>query len=171
MNIQKNNTRIQLTLFLNSTISETIETIRQKYNPIQFELIKSHVTLCREDELENIDQVLENLQQLKNKPITITFKKVNRFSEGKGVLIPTSLNNKSFDELRAAVLKRIIENPRNHEPHITLMHPRNSNCTDSIFQELKRVELPKKIVFDTISLIEQKKGEKWKVLKEYQLKH
>jgi 2'-5' RNA ligase len=171
MNIQKNNTRIQLTLFLNSTISETIEGIRAKYNPLQFGLINSHVTLCREDELENIDQVLENLKELKSKPITITFESAMRFSEGKGVLVPASINNKSFDELRAAVLKRIIENPRNHEPHITLMHPRNSNCTDPIFEEIKMVELPKKIVFDTISLIEQKKGEKWKVLKEYQLKH
>ncbi|NMR33228.1 hypothetical protein HIO71_03290 [Chryseobacterium aquaticum] len=49
-----NKTRRQLTLFLDDHYSTEIETIRRKYNPVQYKSIKSHVTLCREDELENM---------------------------------------------------------------------------------------------------------------------
>ena len=54
------NIRRQLTLFVGEKDAITIEQIRQKFNPLQFKLIKSHVTLCREDEIENLEQVIEN---------------------------------------------------------------------------------------------------------------
>ena len=47
--------RRQLTLFVKKEDAETIEQIRQAFNPRQFELIKSHVTLCREDEIQNLE--------------------------------------------------------------------------------------------------------------------
>lgn len=169
MKIQKNNTRIQLTLFVNSNISGVFETVRKQYNPEQFALIKSHVTLCREDELDNIDGVLKNLKKLKNNPITITFEEVKRFSEGNGVFVPASSENKEFEALRVAVLKGVIENPRKQDPHITLMHPRNSICTDAIFEEIKNIPFPKQIIFDKIALIEQELGKKWHTLAEYNL--
>ena len=56
--------RKQLTLFLEEKECKIIETIRKKYNPRQYELIKSHITLCREDEIEDIKHIKRNLENL-----------------------------------------------------------------------------------------------------------
>ncbi|WP_316786059.1 2'-5' RNA ligase family protein [Pedobacter frigiditerrae] len=154
-------TRRQLTLFVEN---ETIEEIRAKFNPIQQALIAAHVTLCREDELKDLEKVVSNIQALKiDKPIEISFNKVIRFENGKGVLIPAKENNNDFHNLRNAILI----SPRKHFPHITLMHPRNSTCTDSIFEEIKSYQLPTTLFFNRINLIEQIDGGKWKVLDEF----
>lgn len=39
--------RLQLTLFVPPQQAASIEAIRQTVNPLQYALIKSHVTLCR----------------------------------------------------------------------------------------------------------------------------
>jgi hypothetical protein len=166
-----NKTRTQLTLFINEKDAQIIEEIRQKFNPKQHELIQSHVTLCREDELENIEQILHNLTHLKHNPITINFGNIIRFSDKKGVLIPAVGNLESFENLRKNILKGIIEKPRIQEPHITLMHPRNATCTDEIFAEIQKYDLPNVLNFTKISLIEQEIGGKWVVLKEFDLKN
>lgn len=160
------NIRRQLTLFLEPEDSENIETVRQQFNPRQSELIKSHVTLCREDEIENLEEVVTNLQRLTEFQITIEFGKVKRFDNGQGVILPAVYDNLEFQELRRNILGSH-ENPRKLEPHITLMHPRNSDCTDNIFDQIKKLNLPSKITFKKISLIEQKDGGKWNVLEEF----
>ncbi len=160
--------RIQLTLFIPESDSEVIEQIRSVYNPEQYALIRSHVTLCREDELEQIEQVLLNLENLSG-CFTIAFGDVIRFSEGRGVLIPALENNEAFQQLRAKVLHGIIEQPRIHNPHITLMHPRNATCTDEIFDLIQKRIFPRTITFRKISLIEQENGMKWNILKEFDL--
>ena len=101
--------RIQLTLFVPEFDAREIELIREKYNPVQFALIAAHVTLCREDELLHLDQVLANLQQLKSEKIRIFFGPPRRFSEGKGVMIPAAPDNKSFHELRAKIYSALKE--------------------------------------------------------------
>jgi 2'-5' RNA ligase len=164
------NTRRQLTLFINQKDSVAIEQIRQKFNPIQFELIKSHVTLCREDELQDIERVKYNLSRLKRTSIAIEFVKPERFDNGKGLFLPARSGNKEFQELRAEILAGFVKNPRHQEPHITLMHPRNSTCTDNIFKEVARIKLPTSLEFSTISLIEQENGGRWKVLQEFELR-
>ena len=163
------NSRKQLTLFVDPLQSKTIEQVRRKFNPIQYDLIKSHVTLCREDEIQNLDQIFANLEALKISEIAIEFGKPRRFSEGKGVFLPELYESVDFQELRKQILFRIIEKPRIQEAHITLMHPRNSNCTDAIFEQIKAQEFPNKLVFNKISLIEQKDGKRWHILKEFQL--
>lgn len=50
-----------------------LKIVRQEFNHIQFELIKSHVTLCREDEIQNLDQILTNLAFSKQTEISIEF--------------------------------------------------------------------------------------------------
>ncbi|WP_276502069.1 2'-5' RNA ligase family protein [Terrimonas pollutisoli] len=156
--------RRQLTLFVNETEAVTIETIRSQYNPIQRELIDCHVTLCREDELLDMDQVLKNLLTLKEKAITIYFGPVTRFDNGRGVLLPATNDNKEFHHLRKQVLKGLNDNPRPQQPHITLMHPRNSTCTDEIFAAISEIKLPVQLHFTTLSLIEQVDGGRWKTL-------
>lgn len=161
--------RSQLTLFVPENVSASIEAIRCLYNPVQHNLIAGHVTLCREDELLDIEKVWQNLEQLDLPAITIRFGKPERFDEGKGVLLPALEENTSFQELRKAVLKGVIEEPRIHQPHITLIHPRNSICTDEFFLEIYKRELPATIQFNNISLIEQVGGGKWKLLQTFEL--
>jgi hypothetical protein len=162
--------RIQLTLFIDEDKSEAIENIRKKFNPLQFDLIKSHVTLCREDELKPIEQVIQNLEMLSHGCISIAFGPVTKFSDNKGVLIPSTGENDAFQQLRKLILKGVITNPRRHEPHITLLHPRNSTCSDSLFQQIEKIKLPDRIAFKMISLIAQEGESKWNILEEYALK-
>lgn len=150
-----------------------IEQIRQEFNPLQFELIKAHVTLCREDEIENLEQVLSNLLLLiqTQQNIYIEFGKVARFDNGKGLFLPATNDNKQFENLRKQVLTGLIDHPRKQEAHITLMHPRNSTCTDHIFELVEKINLPAKLEFKQISLIEQENGGQWKILKNFELQN
>ncbi len=162
--------RTQLTLFVPENVSAAIEAIRCHYNPVQHNLIAAHVTLCREDELTDMAKVLHNLEQLNFPSVSIRFGKPERFDEGKGVLLPCLEEDTLFQELRKAVLKVAIEKPRNHQPHLTLMHPRNSLCTDELFFEISNLELPDYIQFNKISLIEQKHGNAWTIIRAWELK-
>lgn len=163
------NIRRQLTLFVNKKAADNIENIRKKFNPKQHQLIKSHVTLCREDEIKNITLVLDNLQKLDTPNITIQFGQVRRFDNGSGVLLPTLGDNEEFHKLRLKVLSGLEMTVRLHEPHITLMHPRNSNCTDKIFKIIQGTNLPTALAFDTISFIEQVDGGQWQILRTYKI--
>ena len=164
------NKRQQLTLFADKKDSEEIEKIRKRFNPKQSELIDCHVTLCREDEIKNIDKVLDNLSTLDQQAVTIQFDQVATFDNGKGVLIPATVDNREFYQLREKVLKGLdIASIRQQEPHITLMHPRNSTCTDEIFDTIKKANLPIHLTFKTVSLIELVDGGQWQILKIYDL--
>lgn len=161
--------RKQLTLFIKEADSKLIESVRQKFNPKQYELIKSHVTLCREDELIPLEKVIDNLSKLNLSSIAVQFGEAIRFSNGKGVLLPSVGENESFQLLRKNILSVVHKNPRIHQPHITLMHPRNSTCTDAIFKEIEKVKFPCELKFRTVSLIEQEMGKEWKVLRRFEL--
>lgn len=160
--------RVQLTLFIPESKSATIEEIRSRYNPVQHNLIAAHVTLCREDELSSLEAVLKNLEQLDFPAFTIPFSTPIRFDNGKGLLLP-ALDDSTFQELRKLVLKRIINQPRLHAPHLTLMHPRNSTCTDLLYREILAINLPDRLHFNQISLIEQVNGSAWATKKEWLL--
>ena len=163
-------TRRQLTLFLDEAATALVEKIRETFNPKQHQLIPSHITLCREDEIEDLATVQKNLAELKVKPFHLELGPPRRFYEGKGVFLPVQDDQGQFKNLRVLVLKQVITKLRDHEPHITLMHPRNSTCTDLIFESIQRYELPLAVHITTISLIEQEIGEKWRVLKQYNLR-
>jgi len=163
------NIRRQLTLFVEPTDAEIIEQVRHTFNPAQFELIKAHVTLCREDEIQLLDQVIANILLLAQPEIIIEFKKVERFDHGKGLFLPAKTGNSAFDELRRQVLAGLTDKPIVQIPHITLMHPRNSTCTDDIFRQVEKMILPAKLKFKTISLIEQQDGRQWKIVSSFDL--
>ena len=160
--------RHQLTLFVDKNEAGGIENIRKKFNPEQYRLIDSHVTLCRENEIENISIVLDNLQHIDSTKIAIQFGEPLRFNNGKGVLLP-ALVNEQFQTLRSKILAGLELTVTLHEPHITLMHPRNSECTDEIFKTIQESQLPKFLTFDKISLIEQVNCGQWQILGTYEL--
>jgi len=160
-------TRQQLTLFI-TLQTEVIEQVRSQFNPIQHSLIPAHVTLCREDEIEQLDQVLANIKDIKlSSPIQMTFGVVEQFENGKGVYMPAKAGNDSFQQLRKLILKGINDSPRALLPHITLVHPRNSTCTSEIFEQIKSYPLPTVLSFYKISLITQINGGKWKITREF----
>ncbi|NJW53650.1 2'-5' RNA ligase family protein [Salinimicrobium oceani] len=161
-------TRKQLTLFIDDA-SGNIERIRATYNPVQFSIIPAHVTLCREDELEFIDDILARIRTISlEKPLHVAFQGVERSADGKGVFMPSSGENEEFRELRQNVLGET-NLKKEQVPHITLMHPRNSTCDDEIFEQIKQYELPVTLEFEKISLIEQSDDGKWKLLQEFHL--
>jgi 2'-5' RNA ligase len=161
--------RRQLTLFVDKKYSQEIENIRRQFNPKQQQLIDSHVTLCRENEIENIKVVLDNLQQLDAHKINIRFGQVTKFDNGFGVLLPALGDNEQFDLLRSKILTGLAKAIQKHKPHITLIHPRNSICTDEIFKSIRETSLPTSLTFDKISLIEQINEGQWQTLRTYQL--
>ncbi|MEO0898808.1 MAG: 2'-5' RNA ligase family protein [Bacteroidota bacterium] len=163
-------TRKQLTLFLDEIESEPIEWIRRTYNPIQYDLIKSHITLCREDEIEDLTHILINLEEIDIQQFELKTEGVKRFSNGKGVFIPVLDEEHNFRELRRLILKHAEYPPREHKAHVTIMHPRNSTCNDDIFSEIVKVKIPKILSIKKISLIEQEIGKEWRILSEFSLK-
>ena len=94
-----------------------------------------------------------------------------RFDNGNGLFLPASNNTtKEFEDLRKAYSSWLCDNPRKQEPHITLMHPRNSICTDEIFEKIEKIDSPGKLEFRKVSLIKQVNGGKWLTLKNLNLK-
>ena len=164
-------TRIQLTLFVEESDAGPIEDIRKKFNPEQYALIKSHVTLCREEELNTIDKMIQNMEALSFPYITIGFGSLERFANGKGVFLPATGDNYQFHQLRKRILQNTGKKSERYEPHITVMHPRNSTCTDEIFKQIKENKIPDKLIFRKISLIEQQEDNQWRILKEFELKN
>ncbi len=153
-------------MFLNEP-NGIIEKIRAEFNPKQYRLISAHVTLCREDEIEPIENIISRIKSIElEKTIRIEFGKAERFSNGKGVCISSLDHNNEFKELRKLVLGQT-ELEKEQVPHITLMHPRNSTCTNDIFERIEKYDLPTELNFGKISLIEQRNGGKWKVLQEF----
>ena len=122
---------------------------------------------------ENLEQVISNLFLLTQtqQNIFIEFGKVARFDNEKGLFLPATNDNKEFEYLRKRILFGLYDNPRNQKPHITLMHPRNSTCTDEIFEQVEEINLPTKLEFKRISLIEQENGGQWKTLKDFEFKN
>jgi 2'-5' RNA ligase len=156
-------------MFVPPPDATVIESIRGQYNPLQRALIDSHVTLCREDELVSLDRVMQNLKQLRQPGLTLEFGGVVRSEGGKGVLLPVVAGVAEFQRLRRIVLQGLYDNPRQQVPHITLLHPRNSTCTDAIFDAIRSYTLPGIIRFGAISLIEQVDGGPWQVHHTYTL--
>lgn len=153
--------RQQLTLFTNPTEAETIECIRKTFNPIQFHLIQSHVTLCREHELTHYTSLLlERLHQLRFPAFTLKLLAPIRFANKQGVYIPFA-DTEAFFNLREILLNGLPFSSKDQEPHLTLLHPRNATCTDTIYETILNTQLPEYLTFNRVHLIEQKNGHPW----------
>lgn len=164
--------RNQLTLFTNPAESQAIEDIRKTFNSLQYQLIQSHITLCREHELNQyLPEILDRLRQLQFPVFRLKFSTPVRFANGKGVFIPISDPDGNFLKLRQTLLNGLPFLPEDQEPHLTLLHPRNATCTDSVFETILKMPLPEHLTFNSISLIEQENGNPWKCLSVFRLKH
>lgn len=149
-------TRRQASLYLNN--APHIESLRTRFNPAQAKLIPAHVTLIREDEVADWDELNQRLKDLGDIELTLQFGFPKR--EENLVFLSVVGGNDQFDKLRATLLPGTT--PRKHNPHLTLIHPRNGICTDAIFDEIIDTVSAFEATFTTVSLIEQTDGGPWK---------
>jgi len=156
--------RRQATLYLPESCSKTAERIRSRYNPLQAQLIRAHVTLCREDEVADWEHFKSRLLSVGEIAISLTFNEIVR----RGNLVYASAENTdSFHRLRRALLATGSFEPRRHNPHLTLIHPRNGSCDDKTFHDLQTQFTPFKATFDSVTIIEQAADGPWRDLFRY----
>lgn len=153
-------TRRQATLYLPPPDNDLVEWIRSHFNPVQFGLIRAHVTLCREDEVGDLGELSSRLTKLGAIEVELTFGTPVR--DRNRVSLPAFGSTESFDALRDSLLAVGGSGPRKQDPHVTLVHPRNGTCSDSDFEEIARRCGPFTTTFRTVSLIEQVDGGPWK---------
>lgn len=155
-------TRRQATLYLPAPHAAPIERLRAAFNPAQHALIRAHVTLCREDEVADWEDVARRLGAIESLAITLAFGHPVR--SGNLVYLPAVGSTARFHQLRLSLLDGPGRQVRSHDPHITLIHPRNGSCSDEIFASLVRRYTPFEATFRTVSLIVQIAGEAWRDL-------
>jgi hypothetical protein len=154
--------RRQATLYLPSPLSKTVESIRSRFNRAQFDLIRAHVTLCREDDVCDWDEFASSLIAVGTIDVALEFGLPVR--DNNLVYLPTIGSNKSFDTLRNLLFSTRSTLPRKHNPHITLIHPRNGICPDAVFDEITSRCKPFSSTFRYVTLIEQVDGGHWQDL-------
>ena len=154
--------RRQATLYLSLPDSTIIESLRSRFNRVQFELIRAHVTLCREDEVSDWDKFASRLSDLRTIEVTLSFDLPVR--DDNLVYLPATGPTQSYDALRSLLLSTRNSWPRKQNPHITIVHPRNGICSGSVFEEITRQLKPFTTTFRCVTLIEQIDGEPWQDL-------
>ena len=167
--IQTTNIRYQLTLFLPEQIAATVQAFRMKYNPVQAALIAPHVTLCRENELAQLTEVLHQVSIIYQPPLSIEFGTPELFAEGKGLWVPSA--GTAFNELRHRILKGSVKEMDAATPHITLVHPRNGTCTPEAIQAAAMLPFPASVTFSGCALIKQEDGKAWETIREFLFLH
>jgi 2'-5' RNA ligase len=162
------NSRIQLTLFATGSAAERIEEIRRLLDPVQFNLIAAHVTLCREDELEGLNTAVlrQRLSASKIGPLTLTFGAPESFSTH-GILLPCAAGEENFRALRQLVLGSAAA--RFQVPHITLAHPRNPKSAGNSLAAASSLERVGAIRFESICLIQQYGASPWRIVERFEL--
>ncbi len=152
-------TRRQLSLYVPERAAAPLEALRRELDPVQHALIPAHVTLCREDEID--DAVRARLGGERFPPLTLTFGRAEPFL-GHGILFPCIAGEDAFRTLREAVLGR--SGVRRQPPHITLAHPRNPKAQGNDLAAALALPATFAITFDLVRLIEQRESLPWSVL-------
>jgi hypothetical protein len=146
------------------------EDLRRSLDPIQSRLIPAHVTLCRENELNQISEseLQVRFSQVHLGPITLHFGRPEVF-DGHGILLHCIGSVNEFRVLREHVLgSSTIGEQR---PHITLAHPRNPKAHGNSLANASRLGAGITIAFPAVQLIEQHGVQPWKVLRQFELLH
>lgn len=163
-----NRVRQQLTLFVPPSHRQRFENVRRTLDPVQTRLIAAHVTLCREDELDQtaLATVDARLRERAPAAITLTFGAPERFGDH-GILLPCLAGEDAYHELRCAVLGSAEAGRR--RPHITLAHPRNPRGAGNQSSNWPAHLAGTSVIFDTASLIRQVGGQPWEHVTSYGL--
>jgi GNAT superfamily N-acetyltransferase/2'-5' RNA ligase len=154
--------RTQLSLFVPPEAGDAIDAIRRVVDPVQHRLIPAHVTLCREDELHEVDvaQLASRLRDARLGRLTLRFGAPQRFG-GHGILLPCIDGAEAFVALRRAVLA--LPEARVHTPHLTLAHPRNPKADGNELDRAATLEEGLCVTFDAVQVIDQFDADPWVV--------
>lgn len=156
-------TRRQLSLFLPEQQRSLVEPIRLRLDPIQHSLIPAHVTLCRQEELTEWREINERLIQLGEFSITVRLGNPEELPDG-CILLRLTQGVEQFQALRQSILG---EACRAYDAHLTLLHPRNATGVVHDIAAIAHKIANLVITFRTISLIEQRGCDPWRVKDEY----
>jgi 2'-5' RNA ligase len=148
--------------------AKAIEEVRKTVDPIQSALIPAHITLCREDELDDLSKLHDRLSSIPFKPLTLRFGRPEIFS-GHGLLLNCIEGADDFRLLREYLLDS--KNIRNQAPHITLAHPRNPKSVGNLVSAAAVLPAVITINFPAIYLIGQEASEPWRILARYHLQN
>lgn len=149
--------RRQITLLVPNPQSTCINAVRRRYNPIQAKLISAHLTLCRDDEVEDWLELQARVISLGLSRFDLRFDAPKRKTHW--VYLPIHGSPEPYNQLRRLVLGD--KNCRLQTPHITIIHPRNGTCTDHEFDDIC-MQLPgMTIEFPVITFIEKREGMPW----------
>lgn len=160
--------RRQLTLFVSPPWGPRLDALRCGLDPVQAALIASHVTLCREDEIEGITQpaLFSRVESWTAGPISLAFGRAERF-QGHGVLLPCEHDSGEFQRLRRWLLQD--PDAREHGAHITLAHPRNPRSAGNTDAALAACPQALALQFASVALIEQRGTAPWTRVQEAML--
>lgn len=156
-------TRRQLSLFVPEPQRARVERIRQRLDPVQSALIPAHVTLCREDEMADVRDLIPRLARLPPFRISMGFGAPEQIPEG-GVLLRPSSGAETFHALRQAVLGA---SARPYGAHLTLLHPRNAVGAAYDLAAITRELADLVITFEVLFLITQQGRNPWQVTGRY----
>ena len=164
----KSVTRTQLSLYVPEDVRAPIEAVRALLDPVQAELIPAHVTLCREDELLNLDpnSLKLKLNAAQAISFTLTFGAPERFHEH-GVLLPCVAGEAEFQALRRWLLGEA--HGKHQVPHMTLAHPRNPKTSTNTMENASKLPGGLAVTFTTVSRIHQVGSTEWRLLETYKL--
>ncbi|TXI90452.1 MAG: 2'-5' RNA ligase family protein [Burkholderiaceae bacterium] len=152
--------RYQLSMFVQEAEALEIEAWRRQLDAVQFALISAHVTLVREDELQNLDRLWLHVKTNKLEPLNLVFGAAQRSFEH-GVLLPCIDGQSAFHQLRQSILG---DGARDMHAHMTLAHPRNPRSSANTDDILQRIPSPLSFRFARISLIQQIDHAAWQIL-------
>ena len=156
-------TRRQLNLILPEAQRSLVEPIRQELDPKQHALIPAHVTLCRDDELPDLQQLTQRLERLDPFLITMRFGQPQQLTDGCVLLRPTA-GIEQFQALRQLILGTTA---REYGAHLTLLHPRNASGIPLNLADVAHDLTGLAVTFNTVTLVEQYGFEPWQVKNEY----
>lgn len=142
-----------------------LEALRQRFNPMQARLIPAHVTLCREDEVHDWVALAQRIEA--SLPLRWSMSFGGPVRDGDMAYLPVVEGRDTFDALRERWLGGFGEKVRKHDPHVTLIHPRNGQCTEAILAELESRLKPFTIEFREVLVIEQNEGGPWEVVQAF----
>jgi len=155
--------RRQLSLFVAEPEGAELDALRARADPVQHALIPAHVTLVRDEDVDDWAVVRARLEALG--PLRLELRLgAPRAMEGGGALLPVVGATAGFDEVRARLLVGQRGAARAQTPHVTLLHPRNRERWGLSLAQVCAHRAPSCVAFDHVVMIEQAGGEPWRVV-------
>ena len=161
--------RRQLSLYVAEPEASRLEALRRVLDPVQQALIPAHVTFGREGDFGKGTDLewRERIADLHDSALQLVFGVAEAFHEH-GILLRCMEGVERFEALRMRVFGPAL---LPLAPHITLAHPRNPRAPGNSLAAARQ-QLPERLPlrFDTLNLVEQHDGGRWRVLARAQLR-